>query len=130
VQEPTTVSRWHEIVRTGDEARLDAILAEDAVFHSPVVHAPQQGKALTKMYLMAAFQVFLNGTFIYVREIVDKRDAALEFEATVDGVHINGIDLIRWNDEGKIVDFKVMIRPRKAIQLLQERMAAMLETMK
>ena len=119
---------WHRVVRTGDPAALFALLAEDVVFHSPVVHAPQQGRALTAMYLSAAFRVFANPTFRYVREVVGASDAALEFETEIDGVLVNGVDLIRWNDAGKIVDFKVMIRPLKAINLIHQRMAAMLQS--
>lgn len=130
MNEASAIARWHQVVRSGDMTALDSLLAEDAVFHSPIVHAPQEGKALTKMYLMAASEVFLNGTFTYVREIVGERDAMLEFEATVDGIHVNGVDIIRWRPDGKIVDFKVMLRPRKAILLMQERMAKMLESMK
>lgn len=118
---------WHRLVRSHDPSGLHALLAEDAVFHSPVVHTPQRGRALASMYLGAAFQVFFNPTFRYVREIVGPTDAMLEFETEIDGILVNGIDLIRWNDAGRIVDFKVMVRPLKAIQLIHQRMAAMLQ---
>jgi len=118
---------WHRLVRTHDAAGLGALLAEDAVFHSPVVHAPQAGRRLVARYLGAAFQVFFNPTFRYVREIVGASDAMLEFETVIDGVQVNGVDLIKWNDAGKIVDFKVMVRPLKAINLIHQRMAAMLQ---
>lgn len=118
---------WHRLVRDHDPSGLDALLADDAVFHSPVVHTPQRGKKLAAGYLGAAFQVFFNPSFRYVREIVGESDAMLEFETEIDGVLVNGIDLIRWNAEGRIVDFKVMIRPLKAITLIHERMAAMLQ---
>jgi hypothetical protein len=117
---------WHRLVKSQNASGLDALLAEDAVFHSPVVHTPQRGRALTKAYLAAAFHVFFNQTFRYVREVVGERDAVLEFETEIDGVIVNGVDLIRWNDAGRIVDFKVMIRPLKAINLIHARMAAML----
>jgi hypothetical protein len=117
---------WHSLVRAQDPGGLDALLAEDAVFISPVVHTPQRGKALTKAYLSAAFQVFFNPSFRYVREIRGPSDAMLEFETEMDGVSVNGVDIIKWNADGKIVEFKVMIRPLKAIQLIHERMAAML----
>ena len=120
------IHRWHELVRSHDPAGLDALLAEDAVFVSPVVHTPQRGKALTRAYLSAAFQVFFNPTFRYVREIVGPSDAMLEFETEIDGVRVNGVDIIKWSADGRIVEFKVMIRPLKAIQLIHERMAAML----
>lgn len=124
------IARWHDIVVRRTPAELDTLLADDAVFVSPVVHAPQPGKALVMVYLGAAFQVFFNPTFRYVREIVGPNDAALEFETTIDGIAVNGVDLIRWSAEGRIVEFKVMIRPLKAIQLIHQKMAAMLETMK
>jgi len=118
---------WHRMVRTQDPSGLPALLADDAVFHSPVVHAPQRGRQLTAAYLGAAFRVFFNPTFCYVREIAGPSDAMLEFETEIDGIIVNGVDLIRWNDAGQIVDFKVMIRPLKAINLIHQRMAAMLQ---
>jgi hypothetical protein len=118
---------WHHLVRTHDASGIGALLADDAVFHSPVVHAPQAGKALVARYLGAAFDVFFNPSFRYVREIVGASEAMLEFETEIDGVKVNGVDLIRWNDAGLIVDFKVMIRPLKAINLIHQRMAAMLQ---
>ena len=90
------------------------------------MHTPQHGKALAKTYLSAAFQVFFNPSFRYVREILDAADAMLEFETEIDGVMVNGVDIIRWNDAGQIVEFKVMIRPLKAVHLIHERMGAML----
>jgi hypothetical protein len=118
---------WHRLVRTQDPSGLPALLAEDAIFHSPVVHTPQRGRALATAYLGAAFQVFFNPSFRYVREIVGPTDAMLEFETEIDGISVNGVDLIRWNEAGQIVDFKVMIRPLKAINLIHQRMAAMLQ---
>jgi hypothetical protein len=94
------------------------------------VHTPQVGKALATMYLSAALLVIANDTFRYVREVVGPRDAALEFQAEIDGITVNGIDLIRWDDTGRIVDFKVMVRPLKAVNLLHAQMRAMLESMK
>jgi hypothetical protein len=119
---------WHRLVRTQDPSGLNALLEETAVFHSPVVHAPQHGKALVAAYLSAAFTVFFNPTFRYVREIVGASDAMLEFETEIDGVFVNGVDLIKWNDAGRIVEFKVMIRPLKAVNLIHQRMAAMLQS--
>jgi hypothetical protein len=121
-----TIERWHRIVVSRDIAGLSALLHDDAVFHSPIVHKPQIGKALTQMYLTGAFFVFFNETFRYVREIVGERDAMLEFETTIDGIHVNGVDIIRWGDDGRIVDFKVMVRPLKAINLIHQKMAAVL----
>ena len=124
---PETVAAWHRLVETRDVRGLDALLAEDVVFHSPVVHTPQAGKAKTTQYLTAAFHVFFDQSFRYVREVTGARDAVLEFEVEIDGIAVNGVDLIRWDDAGKIVEFKVMIRPLKAITLIQQKMAAMLQ---
>ena len=121
---------WHRIVRERDARALDALLADDVVFFSPVVHAPQQGKALATMYLGAALHVFGNPTFHYVREIVGDNDAMLEFETELDGVLVNGVDILRWNAAGRVVEFKVMLRPLKAITLIHERMGAMLQARK
>lgn len=122
------VETWHRLVREHDAAGLHALLAEDAVFHSPVVHTPQRGRKLAAGYLGAAFQVFSNPTFRYVREIIGASDAMLEFETEIDGILVNGVDLLKWNGSGQIVEFKVMIRPLKAINLIHQRMAAMLES--
>jgi hypothetical protein len=119
---------WHRLVRNRDAAGLNALLAEDAVFLSPVVHTPQRGRQLAAMYLSAAFHVFFNPTFRYVRELVGESDAMLEFETEIDGVQVNGVDLIKWNAAGQIVEFKVMLRPLKAINLIHQRMAAMLQS--
>lgn len=124
-----TIKQWHRIVSAGDSAGLNALLADEVVFHSPVVHTPQEGKAITIRYLSAAFAVLKSDTFRYVREVVAGKDAVLEFETEIDAVHINGVDLIRWNDAGKIVDFKVMVRPLKAVTMLQQKMFAMLQQM-
>lgn len=122
------VAAWHRLVRERNPAGLDALLDDDAVFVSPVVHTPQRGKKITQAYLAAAFQVFFSPTFRYVREIVGERDAMLEFETEIDGVQVNGVDILRWNDAGRIVEFKVMVRPLKAINLIHQRMAAMLQS--
>lgn len=120
------IARWHELVQSKNPSGLMTLLADDAVFISPVVHTPQRGKPVTAAYLGAAFQVFFNPTFRYVREIIGPADAMLEFETEIDGVQVNGVDIIRWNDAGQITEFKVMVRPLKAIQVIHERMAAML----
>jgi ketosteroid isomerase-like protein len=124
---PDPIETWHQLLKARDARGLDALIAEDAVFHSPVVHKPQVGRALVKMYLAAAFQVFGNDSFRYVRELRSDRDAVLEFELVLDGVNINGVDMIRWNDAGQVTDFKVMLRPLKAVNLIHEKMAAMLQ---
>lgn len=124
---PNPLAAWHQVVQTRDPAGLDALLDEDAVFHSPVVHTPQRGRSLVRLYLGAALQLLGGSGFRYVREIVGERDAVLEFETEIDGVTVNGVDLVRWNAQGKIVDFKVMLRPLKTIALVHERMAALLQ---
>ncbi len=122
------VQAWHDYMASGaDAALLGAMLAEDAVFHSPVVHSPQAGKAKVMLYLLSAAKVLGNDSFTYVRELVDGNDACLEFTCEIDGILINGIDLIRFDDEGKIIDFKVMVRPVKAVNKLWEMMAAQLQ---
>ena len=102
------VADWHAVLKSGDPTSLHALLAEDACFHSPVVHRPQQGRELTALYLGAAFRVFAGTDFRYVREIVNDSDACLEFTATIDGIVVNGVDLIHWNAEGRISE-----RPRQ-----------------
>jgi hypothetical protein len=106
---------------------LDALLADEAVFYSPVVHTPQVGKAITKKYLTAAFQVFFNESFRYVRELKGDRDAILEFEVMLGGISVNGVDMIKWNEAGKITEFKVMLRPLKAVNLIHQKMGEMLQ---
>ena len=121
------IEEWHRIVRERDVDALDGLLADDVVFHSPVVHTPQRGRPITAMYLAAAVVVFGNETFRYVREWHATHEAVLEFLVTIDGIEVNGVDMIRWNDAGRIVDFKVMLRPLKAINLIHEKMGAMLQ---
>jgi hypothetical protein len=123
----STIEAWHRLIEAQDPGGLDDILADDAVFHSPVVHTPQKGKALVKMYLSAAIMVLGNNEFAYVREVVGESDAVLEFTTELNGIHVNGVDMIRWNADGKIDDFKVMIRPLKAVNLLHGLMKQMLE---
>ncbi len=122
-----TLAAWHDVVRHRDLDQLSTLLADDVVFHSPVVHTPQRGRAITTLYLTGALHVLNNPTFRYVREIRGERDALLEFITEVDGLTINGVDLIRWDDAGRIVDFKVMVRPLKAIHLLHQKMGEMLQ---
>lgn len=125
----TGVAAWHAYMASGGDADLlSAQLAEDAVFHSPVVHSPQEGKAKVMLYLLSAAKVLGNESFAYVREIVDGNDALLEFTSEIDGIKINGIDLIHFGDDGKIKDFKVMVRPVKAVNKLWEMMAAQLHS--
>ena len=122
-----TLSIWHELVRTQNAKGLSSVLADEVVFYSPVVHTPQVGKTITLQYLSAAFQVFFNESFRYVRELTGPRDAVLEFQVEIDGINVNGVDMIKWDNEGKIVEFKVLIRPLKAVNLIHQKMAAMLQ---
>ena len=127
----TGLKRWHEVIETGSSPEaLAQIIHENAVFHSPVVHTPQMGRAIVVAYLSAAGQTLGNDSFEYLRELVDGDDAMLEFQTEMDGIHVNGIDLIRFDGDGMIVDFKVMVRPLKAVNKVWEQMAAQLERMK
>jgi hypothetical protein len=123
-----TLDTWHEIVAGRAMERLDEVLAEDCVFFSPVVHTPQRGRELTRFYLSGAFQVF-NDSFHYVREVADADHAVLEFVCDMDGIIVNGVDIMSFNQDGLIEEFKVMVRPLQAVHLLHQRMQAMLESM-
>lgn len=122
-----TLAKWHELVQSRNISGLNDLLADDVVFHSPVVHTPQAGKTLALLYLGAAFKVFFNESFRYVRELADGDGAILEFQLEIDGITVNGVDMIRWNGDGGITDFKVMLRPLKAINLIHQKMAVMLQ---
>ena len=135
----SVVHHWHQHMAGQLPGGLDALLDDECVFLSPIVFTPQRGKELTKLYLGAAGQVFpgdstasketKKSSFHYVREVVQGHDAVLEFETMIEGTQVNGVDMIKCNDEGRIVEFKVMIRPLKAIHLIHEQMKAMLEQM-
>ena len=124
------LARWHEIAAARDPRGLEMLLAVEVVFHSPVVHTPQRGKAITAQYLAAAMRVFGNDSFRYVREVVSGLDAVLEFAVDIDGVTVNGVDMIRCDAAGRIVEFKVMLRPLKAVLLIQQKTAALLRERK
>ena len=121
------IEAWRQLVADKDAAGVEALLDENAVFHSPLVDTPQVGKAVTLQYLAAAFDVFSKGSFRYVREVLGERDAVLEFVVEIEGIAVNGVDMIRWSDEGRIVDFKVMLRPLKALRVMQQKMGALLQ---
>jgi hypothetical protein len=139
------IERWHAFLRREPGADLDDLLHEDVTFWSPIVFSPQLGREVTKLYLTAAGSTLGGdsggsggagsgsgggeggGGFRYVRTIADGHDALLEFETTMDGLYVNGIDLITCDDDGRIVDFKVMIRPLKAVNAVHAQMKAMLE---
>jgi SnoaL-like protein len=124
---PPVIARWTSIIENGDTDELDALVAEEAVFFSPVVFTPQEGRNKTLMYLKAAVKVFGGTDFHYVEHWYSEQSAILEFAATVDGVYINGIDMIHWNDDEQIVLFKVMLRPLKALQTIMPAMAELLQ---
>ena len=124
------LKKWHEGLVSNDPKLLDEILDESCIFTSPIVFKPIEGKEMSKLYLMGAGQTFDMDRFKYVRELVDGLDSVLEFETYIGDISVNGVDIIRWNDEGKIVDFKVMIRPLQAIGALQEKMSQVLKALK
>ena len=139
----SAVEKWYEVMKSNDMDKLDELLAEDVVFYSPVVYTPQKGKDITKIYLMAAGGVFGEGTkdevidsnnsqskFKYIKEIIGEKSALLEFESEMDGIYVNGVDVISWNEEEKITEFKVIVRPLQAVNMLHQKMQAMLENMK
>tara|TARA_B100000676_G_C17418530_1_gene503362 strand:+ start:179 stop:574 length:396 start_codon:yes stop_codon:yes gene_type:complete len=128
-QAKNLIHKWHDLINNDDLNKLDAILADDAVFSSPVVFNPMKGKEITKMYLYAAGQSFNMDKFKYTREIHDEMYSVLEFETYIDEISVNGVDMIEWNEDGKIKDFKVMIRPFKAVQKVQEKMVEALDSL-
>ena len=115
------IHKWHEVIESDDLKMLDEIIADDAVFSSPVVFKPMEGKEITMMYLHAAGQSFNMEKFKYTKEIHDDMNSVLEFETYIDDISVNGVDMIEWNEDGKICNFKVMIRPFKAVQKVQEK---------
>ncbi len=128
----TSLKNWHTFLETGNPKILDELLANEVIFYSPIVWTPQEGKQITKLYLMAALEVFggENADFRYVKQVVDNNQFILEFITLIDGVTVNGVDMIEVNDDGKIISFKVMVRPLKAINKVHEKMGEMLEKLK
>ena len=126
------LAKWHDYMKNheGSAEGLKQVLHEDCVFHSPVVHTPQRGRPIVTAYLTAAAGTLGQGDFKYVREMADGNHALLEFTTEMDGIHVNGIDLMTFDEDGMIVDFKVMVRPLKAVNKVWEQMAAMLEKQK
>lgn len=136
------IERWHSHMRGELPGGLDELLDDDVVFYSPVVYTPQEGKAITKLYLQAAGQALPgdggggdsdsdsdSGKFRYTKKVLAGDTAVLEFETTVGGKYVNGVDIIRCNDEGRIVEFRVMLRPLQAVNVVHQQMKAMLESM-
>lgn len=138
------IEKWHAHLRGNLPGGLDELLDDDVVFYSPIVYTPQQGKAITMLYLQAAGQTLPGdpsessspgngasvGGFRYTKQVMADDTAVLEFETTVEGKYVNGVDIIRCNEEGRIIEFRVMIRPLQAVNLVHQQMAAMLERMK
>jgi SnoaL-like domain len=118
--------RWEQIAESGDFDLLDQLLADDVIFESPVVHTPQVGRGITKTYLAAAVQVLNSPEFRWVNRWFSEQSAVLELETRIDGLTINGVDIIDWNSEGRITHFKVMVRPLKAINALHQAMGRQL----
>jgi hypothetical protein len=123
--QPAAVRAWHAVAESGDPVLLDGLLADDVVFRSPAVFAPQQGKAVTKQYLSSAM-VVLGPSLRYISEWHDQSSAVLEFEAELDGMYVQGVDMLRWNADDKLVSFTVMVRPMRGLQKLVELMARQL----
>ncbi len=123
------VQKWHKAIHDRDLSLLDELLADDVVFHSPVVWTPQEGKALTTMYLTAAFYVLGGEHFKYAKEIISGNEACLEFNTKIDDTIINGVDIITFNEEGQITEFKVMVRPLRAINILKDKMFELMQMM-
>ena len=122
----TALDHWHDYMHNPSREALSAMIDDDAVFESPVVHTPQQGKAITLKYLWSAAKVLGNDQFSYLNEWHGDHSAILEFETVIEGITINGIDMIWWNDDQKITRFKVMVRPLKAVNMLHQMMGAQL----
>ena len=123
------IHKWHEVMKNSELKLLDEIIADDATFSSPVVFKPMLGKEITMMYLSAAGQSFNMEKFQYTKEIHDGMNSVLEFETYIDEISVNGVDIIEWNEDGKIANFKVMIRPFKAVQKVQQKMVEALESL-
>ena len=134
------VENWHKVIRGEFPGGLDELLAEDVVFYSPVVFTPQKGIEITKLYLSAAANTFggepdaASGSpnpntskFRYTKQILSGNFAMLEFETEMEGKYVNGVDILTCNDEGKVVEFKVLIRPLQAVNAVHAQMRRMLE---
>ena len=121
------IQRWIEIIDTGRTDELHELLADDAVFYSPAVFTPQEGRAKAAAYLAAAAKLFADTGFRYVEKWYADHSAVLEFVADIDGIHVNGIDMVHWNDDGKITSVKVMLRPLKALQTVVPELGRLLQ---
>lgn len=124
------LNTWHAMIENKAVNNIANLLADDVTLFSPVIHTPIQGKKMVSLYLTAAFHTFLNGTFNYNRTFTSNNAAVLEFSLRINEIDINGIDMITWNESGKITEFKVMIRPYKALNMINDQMTAMLDRLK
>ena len=124
---PPVIARWIDIIENDHISELEGLLAEGAVFYSPAVFTPQEGRAKAVAYLTAAAKMFSGTDFHYVERWYGERSAILEFAATIDGKYVNGVDMIHWNDDEQIVSFKVMMRPLKGLQAIMPKMAELLQ---
>jgi len=124
------LDKWYAYMKSHDTSALWDLLHPDAVFESPVVHTPQRGRDITFKYLVSALKVLNGESFRYLGEWRSDKGAVLEFATEIDGITINGVDLIRWDDAGRIVDFKVMVRPLKAMNVLHQKMGELLAKLK
>jgi hypothetical protein len=128
------IARWHQHMH-GEPGVLDELLDDDVIFYSPVVYTPQRGKEVTKVYLAAAVVAFVGdvadnsrpSAFVYTKQVVAGDTAVLEFESLMVGKYINGVDIIRVNEAGRIVEFHVMIRPLQAVNTVHRLMGAALD---
>lgn len=111
------LERWHDVVASRDAAQLPGMIAPDAIFRSPAVHTPQEGRDLVVAYLSAAL-VVLGPELTYSDTWQRENDAVLKFTTVVDGLQVEGIDMITWDGDGMITEFTVMVRPFKALQAL------------
>ena len=125
----TLIKKWHKVIESNNLELLNEIIADNAIFSSPVVFKPMEGKEITMMYLNAAGESFNMEKFEYTKEIHDGMNSVLEFETYIDEISVNGVDMIEWNEDGKISNFKVMIRPYKAVQKVQEKMIEALDNL-
>ncbi len=144
------IEQWYRHLRGELPGGLDTLLDDDVVFYSPIVYTPQRGKAITSLYLQAAAQALpgdaasgadgdraeddaplgLSTGFRYTKKVLAGDTAVLEFETSVEGKYVNGVDIIRCNHEGRIIEFRVMIRPLQAVNLVHRQMGETLERMK
>ncbi len=138
------IEKWHDIMKNPGQnisEKLDDLLHDDVVFYSPVVFTPQKGKDITKLYLAAAGGVFSSdkdkeeskskeSKFKYIKELIQDNHACLEFETEINGIYVNGVDLITWNEDNKITEFKVLVRPLQAVNTLHQMMGEMLDKLK